>query len=115
MNLTAEPLENCLVIHVEEPRIDAAAALEFKETMRGLIESGDHERFILNMAAVDSIDSSGLGAIVAVMKLIGADRKLELCELSTKVQTVFRLTRMDAVVTIHSSLDDALHPLKRAS
>lgn len=114
MNLTAETLDNCLVIKVDEPRIDAAAALDFKERMRDLIGDGP-ERFILDMEAVDSIDSSGLGAIVAVMKLVGGDRKLELCALSTKVKTVFRLTRMDAVVTIHSTLDDALHPLQRAS
>lgn len=114
MNLTAEPLDNCLVITVDEPRIDAAAAMEFKEKMRGLLEEGP-ERFILNMSAVDSIDSSGLGAIVAAMKMLGPDRKLELCALSNKVKTVFRLTRMDAVVTIHTTLEDALHPLQRAS
>lgn len=114
MNLTSETRGNCLVITVGEPRIDAAAAVEFKDAMRGMVDDGP-ERVILDMGAVDSIDSSGLGAIVAVMKTIGPDRKLELCDLSNKVKTVFRLTRMDAVVTIHAALDDALTPLPHAS
>lgn len=114
MNLTSETQGNCLVINVAEPRIDAAAAVEFKDEMRSIVENGP-ERVILDMASVDSIDSSGLGAIVAVMKMIGPDRKLELCSLSNKVKTVFRLTRMDAVVTIHDDVDSATSPLPHAS
>ena len=114
MNLTSETQGNCLVIKVAEPRIDAAAAVEFKDAMRALVEDGP-DRVILDMADVDSIDSSGLGAIVAVMKMIGPDRKLELSALSNKVKTVFRLTRMDAVVTIHAGLDAAMNPMPHAS
>ena len=114
MNLSSETQGNCLIITVDEPRIDAAAAVEFKDAMRGLVEDGP-ERVLLDMSAVDSIDSSGLGSIVAVMKMIGPDRKLELCALSNKVKTVFRLTRMDAVVTIHAALEDGLSPLPHAS
>lgn len=114
MNLMSKTHGNCLLIKVDEPRIDAAAAVEFKDAMRGLVEDGP-ERVVLDMSVVDSIDSSGLGAIVAVMKMIGPDRKLELCALSNKVKTVFRLTRMDAVVTIHADVEDALSPLPHAS
>ena len=64
---------------------------------------------------VDSIDSSGLGAIVAVMKVLGSDRKLELSNLSAKVRTVFRLTRMDAVMTIHDAVETALADASPAS
>lgn len=114
MNLTSDTRGDCLVITVDEPRLDAAAAVEFKEAMRGLVE-GAPARVVLNLGAVDSIDSSGLGAIVAVMKVTGPERKFELCSLTNKVRTVFRLTRMDAVMTIHPGLEDALDPLPYAS
>ena len=107
MDLTSEHIDNCLVVTVKEHRIDAAVAVEFKDAMRELLESAP-DRVILDLAPVDSIDSSGLGAIVAVMKQLGTNRKLELASLSDKVRTVFRLTRMDAVMTIHNSRDDAL-------
>ena len=114
MNLKSQTVGDCLVIKVAEPRIDAAAAVEFKDAMREMMDAGP-DRVILDMAAVDSIDSSGLGAIVSVMKMIGPERKLELCALSSKVRTVFRLTRMDAVMTIHDSIGDATESMPKAS
>lgn len=110
MDIASEHHENCLVVAVKEQRIDAAVAVEFKDAMRQMLE-GSTGRVVLDLAEVDSIDSSGLGAIVAVMKQLGADRKLELASLSDKVRTVFRLTRMDAVMTIHDAKDDALSAL----
>ncbi len=110
MDLSSEHIGNCLVVTVKEHRIDAAVAVEFKEAMRALLEDPP-ERVVLDMAEVDSIDSSGLGSIVAVMKQLGSDRKLELASLSDKVRTVFRLTRMDAVMTIHGAREDALASL----
>ena len=114
MNLRSENRGSCLVISVDADRIDAATAVQFKDDMRRVITDAA-ERVLLDMSPVDSIDSSGLGAIVSVMKYLGADRRLELASLSPKVQTVFRLTRMDAVITIHESLDGALEPVARAS
>lgn len=114
MNLQAERHGNCLVVSVGEPRIDAAAAVDFKDGMRELIAEAD-QRVILDLDQVDSIDSSGLGAIVAVMKVLGSDRKLELSNLSAKVRTVFRLTRMDAVMTIHDAVETALADASPAS
>ena len=114
MQLLAEEQGDCLVVTVAEDRIDAGSAVQFKEAMRTAIE-GESPRVVLDLSSVDSIDSSGLGAIVAVMKFLGSGRKLELAGLSDKVQTVFRLTRMDSVVTIHETRDAAAGPVARVS
>ena len=114
MQLLTEEQGDCLVVTVAEDRIDAGTAVQFKEEMRSLVE-GDAPRVVLDLSPVDSIDSSGLGAIVAVMKFLGSDRKLELAGLSEKVKTVFRLTRMDSVVTIHETREAAAGPVARVS
>ncbi|MEM0947806.1 MAG: STAS domain-containing protein [Pseudomonadota bacterium] len=114
MNLRSETRGICLVVTVDADRIDAATAVQFKDDMRRAV-TDTAERVLLDLSAVDSIDSSGLGAIVSVMKYLGADRRLELVSLSQKVQTVFRLTRMDAVITIHENLERAVEPAARAS
>jgi anti-sigma B factor antagonist len=49
-----------------------------------------------------------LGAVVGVMKLLGPDRKLDLFGLTPTVAKVFRLTRMDTVFTIHSTMPGGL-------
>jgi anti-sigma B factor antagonist len=61
----------------------------------------EDQRIVLDLAQVGFIDSSGLGAIVALRKMLGPDRVLELAALSVSVAKVFRLTRMDGVFPIH--------------
>jgi anti-sigma B factor antagonist len=107
MNLTADLQGDCLVVTACENRIDAACAIQFKEQMRALTTSAS-ARVMLDLSCVDFLDSSGLGAVVAVMKLLGPDRKLELVGLTPTVAKVFRLTRMDTVFTIHPTLPEGL-------
>jgi len=65
-------------------------------------------RVVLDVAMVEFLDSSGLGAVVAAMKQLGVDRKLELAGLTPTVEKVFRLTRMDTVFTIHENANAAM-------
>nr|WP_254428985.1 STAS domain-containing protein [Ruegeria arenilitoris] len=95
------------IITVDASRIDAAMAIQFKEDMRNQTADGTG-RIILDLSAVEFIDSSGLGAIVASMKQLGNGRRLELAGLQPVVAKVFRLTRMDTVFKLHPNLDDAL-------
>ncbi|MGB3278776.1 MAG: STAS domain-containing protein [Pseudorhodobacter sp.] len=107
MNLTAEAHDDLLVVTVDENRIDAAGAIQFKERMREVSQDSSG-RVLLDLSKVEFLDSSGLGAVVGVMKLLGAGRKLELAGLTPTVAKVFRLTRMDTVFTIHPTLPDGL-------
>jgi anti-sigma B factor antagonist len=113
MQLTSHPHAQALAIRVLEDRIDAASALQFKERMRELTQGGG-QRVVLDLAQVKFLDSSGLGAIVAVKKLLGPDRQFELSGLTPTVEKVFRLTRMDSIFTIHPSQDAALSHDARA-
>lgn len=107
MNLSTRLHDQLLVVTVAEDRIDAARAIQFKERMREIVQTPS-ERVILDLSSVAFLDSSGLGAVVAVMKLLGTERRLELSGLTPTVAKVFRLTRMDTVFTIHTSLPEGL-------
>lgn len=105
MRLVPKVYADRLVIEVAEPRIDAAVAIEFKERMRDQIKDAP-ARVILDLSQVGFLDSSGLGAVVAVMKLLAPERRLELAALTPTVEKVFRLTRMDSVFVIHPAAPD---------
>lgn len=107
MNLETQHQGEIIVIRVTDDRIDAASAIQFKERMREII-STPSVRVVLDMSNVGFLDSSGLGAVVAVMKALGPVRRLELSGLTTTVEKVFRLTRMDSVFVIHKSLPAGL-------
>ena len=100
MQLQTQTRPRLLSVLVMEARIDAASAIQFKEKMRDLTQTANG-RVVLDLARVMFLDSSGLGAIVAVKKLLAPDRVLELSGLTPTVEKVFRLTRMDTIFTIH--------------
>ena len=103
MEITARKRGPALIVSVNDARIDAAVAIEFKEAIRA--EAGESDGpVILDLSKVTFLDSSGLGAVVAVMKLLGKDRPLELAGLTEPVAKVFRLTRMDSIFTIHPAV-----------
>ena len=100
MQVTIGRAGEALVIAVLEERLDAAVAITFKEMIRDAIALPGAP-VILDLSQVEFLDSSGLGAIVGVMKLLGPDRPLEVASLSISVRKLFRLTRMDTVFRIH--------------
>ena len=105
MKLTSKPQGNINIVTVEEARIDAAGAIQFKDAIREVTENGLDE-VILDLSHVQFIDSSGLGAIVAVMKILTPERTLALACLTKDVSKVFTLTRMDRIFKIHDQLPD---------
>ncbi|MDO9526109.1 MAG: STAS domain-containing protein [Gemmobacter sp.] len=111
MDIRCEHHDGALVARVGADRIDAAVAIQFKDRMREVMQDSA-TRVILDLSRVGFLDSSGLGAVVAVMKLLGPDRKLELAALTPTVEKVFRLTRMDGVFTIHANAPASLHHVR---
>lgn len=107
MNLVSEFHADTMAIKVGESRIDAAVAVQFKDAFRAAVQKAP-SRVVLDLSQVEFLDSSGLGAIVAAMKILAPDRRLELAGMTDTVQKVFRLTRMDTVFTMHDTLEAAL-------
>ncbi|MEM7295775.1 MAG: STAS domain-containing protein [Pseudomonadota bacterium] len=95
------------IVTVLDERIDAAVAIRFKDAMRDAA-AGAPGRVVLDLKNVAFIDSSGLGAIVATMKLLSGAHRLELASMTPVVDKVFKLTRMDKIFEIYESADAAL-------
>ncbi|MEO0342810.1 MAG: STAS domain-containing protein [Pseudomonadota bacterium] len=107
MEITYEKQGLVTVAKLTERRLDAAMAVRFKDAMRPIADQVDG-RMVLNLGNVEFMDSSGLGALVALMKYLGPERPLDLASLQPMVDKVFRLTRMDGVFSIYKTVDQAL-------
>lgn len=104
MQLTLIPEPGRLTIHVDEKRLDAAIATAFKDQVRNLIDDGG-PMVTLDLGGVEFMDSSGLGAVIAVHKAMPEGVPLVLSGLTPNVSRVFRLTRMDTVFSIIDSTE----------
>lgn len=106
MNLSYTPHGTFGVARVEENRLDASIAIQFKDAFRSATAAGGD--VILDLNAVDFLDSSGLGAIVAVYKGLGPGRHMALAGLRPPVDKVMTLTRMNSVFAIFPTVEQAI-------
>ncbi|WP_366942716.1 STAS domain-containing protein [uncultured Paracoccus sp.] len=107
MNLTIDWGTDCTTVRIEEPRLDAAMALPFKDRMREVAAKAAPV-ILVDMTRVAFMDSSGLGALIALHKTLPDGQQMQLSGLTPNVLRVFRLTRMDSVFTIRdAAADDA--------
>jgi anti-sigma B factor antagonist len=106
MNIDVTQTGDTLLVRIGDSRLDATVALRFRERMRELAAETPAQRVVIDLSRVGFMDSSGLGAVVATMKLLAPARRMELAGLTSSVERVFRLTRMDSVFRIHRSVED---------
>jgi len=92
-------------------RLTAANATGFKGEVIALIEQG-MSQIVVDFSAVSFLDSSGLGALVGVLKKIGHRGDLLVCGISGDVAQMFRVCRMDRVFPIHSDVETAVRNLR---
>lgn len=112
MNLDHKVVNDLLVLALREKRLDAGIAIQFKERVAEFVNQG-HKAILLDMNAVDFIDSSGLGAIVSCLKILGLKGQISLCNLTAPVQAMFKLTRMEKVFPIYPTEEQALEALTK--
>jgi len=105
MELNIEMHGTVTVVKLCENRLDAALSVRFKEGMREVADNGATD-VVLDLGEVAFMDSSGLGAVVAVMKHMGRERTFRIAALTPAVDKVFKLTRMDSVFTILGSSEE---------
>jgi anti-sigma B factor antagonist len=110
MIIIPEQIDHCAVLRVKSKRIDAAGALQFKNTVNGVIDGGSRD-VVLDLSEVDFVDSSGLGAIVAVLKHIGQHGSLAISGATPTVERLFKMTRMDKVFRLFPDVKSALLPV----
>ena len=88
-------------------RLDATVAPGFKKAVVALVEGGD-TRLVLDLSAVEFLDSSGLGAMVSILKALGNRGTVLVCGARGAVLSLFQLTRMDKVFAILPTRADAV-------
>jgi len=108
MKLTKEYIDNVLVIVIEDKEANLSKAEQFKDLMLQEVESGARN-LIISFKNVEYLDSSFLGALVAVLKkLLPLNGKLVITELNDDILNLFSLTRLDKIFTLKSTLQNSL-------
>lgn len=107
MKFSTQLQEKIIIVTLLDTRMDAAVAPELKNNLAQLINNG-HNRIILDINAVTFMDSSSLGALVSLLKMVGNRGDLIITGAKGIVADLFKLTRMDRVFRMATDVDAAL-------
>ena len=92
--------------------LDAWAEPEARAALKGALDAG-RSRIVLDLSALRRIDSSGLSALLSVLKAArAAEGDVVLLRPSAAVVSVLRLTRLDQIL---EAFDDEASALARLS
>ena len=88
--------------------IDVYTAPKLRDTITELVASGAYQ-LVIDMTAVEFLDSTGLGVLVGGLKKVRAnDGSLELICNSDRLVKIFKITGLAKVFVIHESPEAAL-------
>lgn len=88
--------------------VDVATVPRMREQLHSLVAQGDN-RIVVDLDAVDFLDSTGLGVLVGALKRVRASGgDLQLICTQPRIRKVFEVTGLTKVFAIHDTLDEAV-------
>ncbi len=107
MNITKNQSGNVTILNMTG-RLDLASGASLKEKVQQEFESGN-VKIHLNLSKVDFINSSGLGALVSLMKETRLKHgRMTMSNLAAYVAEIFEITQLSHIFEIYESEESAI-------
>jgi len=88
--------------------------LPLRDKMNGFLNDGNR-RFVVNLAGVEYIDSSGLGQLVSIWVSVKNRRgHLTLLNPTKRVRRLFEITRLNTIFEIFENELEAVHQARKS-
>ncbi|MEG3438665.1 STAS domain-containing protein [Pannus brasiliensis CCIBt3594] len=100
-------LDSRLALFEPAGYITAANSLDFQEQLTELVNKGEHSIFLVDMSAVEFLDSAGLMVLVTAFRLAGnLGKSFNICSIPPSVKIIFELTQLDRVLSIYRDREE---------
>jgi len=103
---TFETAAGVVTITLGDRRLDAVRAPAFKQALIEHIVDRP-KRVIVDASNIDFIDSTGLGMLVLILKLMGEGGRIAVVGIKAPVRRLFELTKLDSVFVLVEDLESA--------
>ena len=108
MEIVLESQSGRITVAHPSGRLDLLSATDLKQQLSEAVAAGQ-TRLVIDLDGVPFIDSSGLGALIGVLKaarVAGGDMRI--ARPNRQAIVVFELTRLDRVLPLYRSIEEAL-------
>jgi len=107
MQLGLERIDEILVVTLPGPVLDVVGADEFKRAVYPVL--AEETKVVLDIANLDLVDSSGLGAFIACVKMVKAGGgDLSICGMTKQVCWLFDLLKMHSICDLFDTKEEAI-------
>jgi len=114
MNFAIINIDQVSVVKLSERRLDTNISGLVKGEFTNLVKNLNVRKMVIDLSDVESCDSSGLSTLLVANRLIGSVHGgLRIVCPSKKILNLIQITKLDKVLTLSRSVDDALTDLKQ--
>jgi anti-sigma B factor antagonist len=107
MEISSRITKDGVAVIIPKGKLNMVHAHQLREAVDAAISEG-HKRIAVDLAGVDFLDSSGLGALVGSLKAARqADGDLRIASPNEQVALVLQLTNLNRVLTAYASAESA--------
>lgn len=107
LNLSTREIGGVVVLDPQGPIVLGESSANLHSKLKSLVEDGKRN-IVINLDKVTTIDSSGLGTLVAGFASLERNGgRLKLCNLPAKVSELMIITKLYAVFDIFDNEDEA--------
>lgn len=108
MKLHTRTNDDILIFTIDEPRLDTSISPLLKGELSRMIKESSLKKFLIDLTAVESCDSTGLSVLlVANHSCSDKNSTLRIVASSEKVTSLIQITRLDQVLRVVRTQDDA--------
>jgi anti-sigma B factor antagonist len=112
MGLRARRIDDIVILDLSGRITIGEGTLILRDHIQRLLNGGDR-KFLLNLAEVDYIDSSGLGELVTSFTTVrNQEGQLKLINLTRRVQDLLQITKLLTVFETFSNETEAVKSMK---
>lgn len=112
MNIQEDKRNNILIIQPEGELMGGDETRQLQERFYRAIQEGDIS-IVVDMAAIKWMNSAGLGMLMAgLTTLRGSGGDLKLARTSERVKRPIEITRLNQVIHMFDSVDEAIQSFK---
>lgn len=111
MKLIINPITaTAIVVRFSKDNLDSSNVEAFREQIKASTDNCD--ALLLDMSELNFVDSSGLGALLATLRVMNAKNgQLRLFGMTRPVRALFELVRMHRIFLIFNTEEEALADL----
>ncbi len=108
MKIEARKVDDVVILDLEGPLTTGVGDVMLRESMNEYVAQG-RQKILLNLAEVSRIDSTGIGELVASIKLAGRfGSRVKLVNIDPKVRHILNLSRLLPLLDFYETEELAL-------